>query len=363
MTSGMAADEGMRASLRSSDSLRGFLALRSKGRWMDCPLVSIIMPAYNHARFIRRSMASLLAQTYPNWELVVVDDGSTDNTAEIVKSYRDPRIRYMYQENRGVKFLAATINVGLKETKGELVTMFPSDDMWPQHRLEVQVPIFRDPAVVLCFGRQLLIDENDHVIGETLGPPDLTKVENRPVGSVLHELLVSNFIPEPTVLIRRKALEKIGGYSQPPGLLAEDYPTQLALALEGEFRYLDIPLAHYRLHQTQMTRLHYSKMVETDVAFAMEFFRALDPEMQQRSGWTEASLAKALLDRLRAGHFATGRRALLAGNWKEARRHFLSALRARNPKTKAKALLGVLCSFLHLDLERIATLSGRAALK
>jgi len=330
---------------------------------MDYPLVSIIMPAYNHARFMRRCMDSLLAQTYPNWELAVVDDGSTDNTAEIVKSYRDPRIQYVYQENRGVKFLAATINVGLKETRGELVTMFPSDDMWPPHRLEVQVPIFRDPAVVLCFGRQLLIDENDNVIGETPPPADLTRVVNRPVGSVLHDLLVSNFIPEPTVLIRRKPLEKIGGYLQPPGLLAEDYPTQLALALEGEFRYLDIPLAHYRLHQTQMTRIHSSKMVETDVAFAMEFFRALDPEIQQRSGWTEASLARALLDRLRAGHFGVGRRALLAAEWKNARRHFLSALRASNPKTKAKALLGILCSFLHRDMENIATLFGRAALR
>ena len=85
---------------------------------MDNPLVSVITPAYNHGRYIGQSIQSLLAQTYSNWELVVVDDGSTDNTAEVVQSFGDPRITYLYQENRGVGELAGTINTGLRKTGG-----------------------------------------------------------------------------------------------------------------------------------------------------------------------------------------------------------------------------------------------------
>ncbi|HLA81679.1 MAG TPA: glycosyltransferase, partial [Thermoleophilia bacterium] len=228
---------------------------------MENPLVSVVTPVYNHGRYIGQSIQSLLAQTYTNWEMVVVDDGSTDNTAEVVQSFSDPRITYMYQENRGVRELAGTINTGLRKTSGELVTMLPSDDTWPNCRLEKQVPVFRDSSVVLCFGRQSLIDENNNIVGEVRPPADLSKVENRPVGSALHEMFLSNFIPQPTVLIRRAALDQIGGYLQPPGLLAEDYPTQMALALLGEFRYLDLPLANYRMHEAQMTRQHYLEMV------------------------------------------------------------------------------------------------------
>ncbi|MBL4606208.1 MAG: glycosyltransferase family 2 protein, partial [Pseudomonadales bacterium] len=104
------------------------------------PFVSVIMPVFNHAKYVGRTINSLLAQTYTNWELIVVNDGSTDNTEEVVLSFLDPRIQYMTQSNQGVKNLARTINRGLAIAKGELVTMLPSDDLWPTYRLEMQVP-------------------------------------------------------------------------------------------------------------------------------------------------------------------------------------------------------------------------------
>jgi glycosyltransferase involved in cell wall biosynthesis len=327
------------------------------------PLISIITPTYNHACYIGRCIDSLLAQTYSNWEMVIIDDGSTDNTAEVVKSYRDPRITYLYQKNRGVKELAGTINTGLSKTKGEFVTMLGSDDTWPSYRLEKQIPVFEDPNVVLCFGYGYLIDENDNILGSVSRPSDLKKVENRPVGSALHDLFLSHFIFQPSVLLRRSALEKIGGYLQPEGLLAEDYPTHMTLALEGEFRYLDLPLANYRMHPGQMTRNHYAGMVETDIPYVLEFFRRLSPEMKQRSGWTEASLKRALSNRLNNSYFEVGRRDLLAGNWTEARRHFVKALRCGSLTTKAKALLGICCSALHTDMEKIIRLSGHTPLR
>ncbi|MEK7403981.1 MAG: glycosyltransferase [Acidobacteriota bacterium] len=327
------------------------------------PLVSVITPTYNHGRYLGRSIESLLAQTYANWEMVIVVDGSTDNTLEVIQSFQDTRISHIYQQNRGVRQLAATINSGLRRTKGELVTMLPSDDTWPDYRLEKQVPLFDDPNVVLCFGRQSIIDENDRLLGENTPPPELARIRNRPPGSALQEMFLSNFIPQPTVLIRRAALEKIGGYLQPPGLLAEDYPTHMALALQGEFRYLDLPLANYRMHQDQMTRNHYLEMVESDVPYVLEFFRSLDPEMQKRTGWCEADLASALSDRLHNTYFEVGRRELLAAEWNDARRHFLAALRRGTPQTKLKAFLGLSYGVLHKDLESTARLLGRTPLR
>ena len=237
------------------------------------PLVSVIIPTYNNERFIGRTIDSLLAQTYPHWETIVVDDGSTDNTPEVVQRYRDPRITYRREPRRGVEALAETMNVGLRRTSGELVTMLGSDDLWPPYRLEKQVPLFEDRQVVLCFGREVLIDEQDRVIAEYPVPDFVTPVMNRPVGSILRTLLVSNWIAQPTELIRRRALEQIGGYLQPPGLLAEDYPTHLALALIGEFRYVDLTLGFYRMQSNQQTRSRRLEMYKTDVAYVMEFYK------------------------------------------------------------------------------------------
>jgi len=320
------------------------------------------MPVYNHDWYIKKSMDSLIAQSYQNWELVIIDDGSTDNTAKVIKSYKDPRIRYNYQENQGVKHLADTINKGVRMTKGELITMLPSDDIWPPDRFEKQIPLFEDPNVVLCFGSVLLIDEEDNLVGIGTAPPKKTNLDNKPIGSILHELLLHNFMIQTGVLIRKTTLEKIGLYIQPPGLLAEDYPTHLALALEGEFRYLDLVLGYYRLHGTQMTKIHYLKMVQTDLDYVMKFFKQLSPEMKEKSGWTEDTLLKARLKLLNHAYFQEGRSKLLRKDWQEARANFITALIKGGFSVKLKAVGGIIFSYLHNDMEKIAKIIGKGKL-
>jgi hypothetical protein len=182
---------------------------------------------------------------------------------------------------------------------------------------------------------------------------------NRPVGSILATLLLGNWLPQYTVLILRSALEGIGGYLQPGGLLAEDYPTHLTLALKGEFRYLDLPLGFYRMHPHQQTRLHKLEMARRDVAWIIEFFRSLDPATQSLTGLTEERLAAALSARLHNAYFEEGRRMLLQGNRLGARKQFFTALRLGRPLTKAKAIAGLLCGLLGTDVEGLARLVGR----
>jgi len=330
---------------------------------LSTPLVSVIVPAYNHGRFIARCLESVLNQTYQHWELIVVDDGSTDDTAAIVKTFNDPRISYVYQANRGVGDLAGTLNVGLNRTQGELVTMLASDDTWPAYRIEKQIPIFAETQVCLVFGRGLIIDENDAVVGQVPGPPDIESRENRPPGVALRRMFVANYLPQYTVLIRRSALEEIGGYLQPRGLFAEDYPTHMTLALKGEFRFLDMELGNYRMHQNQMTRNHFNEMVLTDIPFVMEFFRRLDPTVKERTGWTEQALSIALAERLNRSYFEIGRRYLLMKEWSKARGQFMNSIRKGRVNAKLRATIGIACSILRTDLEWLAKLAGRPPLR
>lgn len=122
------------------------------------PLVSVITPTYNHERFIGPCIDSLLRQTYPAWEQIILDDGSTDKTGEIVAAYRDPRVRYERQENRGPFELARTYNRALALAQGELIAILEGDDLWPPDKLAALVPVFQDEAVVLAHGERVEID-------------------------------------------------------------------------------------------------------------------------------------------------------------------------------------------------------------
>jgi glycosyltransferase involved in cell wall biosynthesis len=327
------------------------------------PLVSVITPTHNHARFIGRQIESLLAQDYDNWEQIIVDDGSTDDTQQVVAGYRDPRISYVYQENLGVRQLATTLNRGLERTRGELVTMLPSDDLWPPDRLALQVPVFADSRVVLCHGWGEVIDENDRAIGGVHPDIPTDRLDNRPVGSALHELLVRHYILQTTVLIRRSALAAVGGYLQPDGLFAEDFPTHLALALQGEFRFVDRCLGRYRMHPAQMTQNHHLAMIETDLEFARDFLRSLTPEQRALSGWTEATLDHELRESRLAGYVWAGRRDLMRRDWSSARRNFSRSLRSTRPRTIAKGMLGLSFSLLKRDVESVARVAGRPPLR
>lgn len=103
---------------------------------MDNPLISIILPTYNRAGFLPAALQSVLAQTYERWELILVDDGSTDETVEIVKQFDDSRISYYYQENQGV---SAARNYGISRCSGDVIALLDSDDEWFPNKLEVQL--------------------------------------------------------------------------------------------------------------------------------------------------------------------------------------------------------------------------------
>ena len=122
------------------------------------PEISVIIPTFNYGKYIERAIDSILTQTYQDFEIIVVDDGSTDNTKEIIRSKKSDKIRYFYQENKGAP---AARNKGIVESKGKYIAFLDADDEWLPTKLEKQVDKFQKSSnkVALIYGWARIIDE------------------------------------------------------------------------------------------------------------------------------------------------------------------------------------------------------------
>ncbi len=204
------------------------------------PRVSVILPTYNRASLLKYALDSVMSQTFRDLEVIVVDDGSTDETAEIVKSY-SRGIRYLYVEHSGLP--SVTRNAGLRLTKGEHVAFLDSDDEWLPEKVERQVEVLEThPAIGLVCSNALTLEHGQTKPGRLYLRDDLGGS-----GWVLAKLLRENFVITSTVLMRRSLFDRIGGFSEDPSLCAlEDYDLWLRVAAVAEIYYVPEALAIYR---------------------------------------------------------------------------------------------------------------------
>lgn len=201
------------------------------------------MAAYNAADFIAASIESILKQTYPHFELLIVDDGSTDNTVEIIRSFSDARIRLI--QNDGNKGQPFTRNIALTEAKGEFLAVLDSDDIAFPNRLEVQLQHFLDrPRLAVLGGMAHVIDKHGQRTGQDMIPICESVV--------LHTaLLFHNSFVHPTVMIRISAFRDVGGYPEHP--VAQDYALFSRIALKYEVDNIPEYLGEYRLHDNNIS--------------------------------------------------------------------------------------------------------------
>lgn len=224
-------------------------------------LVSVVMPAYNAAFYIGQAIASIQAQTYPHWELVVVDDGSTDATREVVQKLmkQDNRIEYVYQSNCRQ---GAARNNGIRHASGKYIAFLDADDLWQSNKLELQLEAIAATGVELVFS-ECVVFENDFELGRQYPLYDSCKGYVT-AATNLDELLIRNRIPILTVLVTRTALERVGLFTQDLLLQnAEDYHLWMKLLLTGHELYgMSECLAAYRVHEKAMTGLSKSGLKE-----------------------------------------------------------------------------------------------------
>lgn len=237
----------------------------------DGPLVSVILPVYNRAWCVERAIRSVLAQTYRPLELIVVDDGSTDGTREVVERF-GASLTLLVQERAGAY---PARNLGLRHARGELVAFADSDDAWLPDRLAVQVPLMRRPEVGLVFGDTIHVSEPRPDAPRT----GLTSFAVSPPrrGHAARHFACCNFVPTCTVLVRRACLEEAGGFVTTVPLSA-DYVAWLRIALRHEVDFVDRPVAEYTVHAKGISA-DLGRALETRITlFSRELRETRDPE-------------------------------------------------------------------------------------
>jgi glycosyltransferase involved in cell wall biosynthesis len=205
-------------------------------------LFSVVIPTYNYGRFVTEAVASALAQTHPAVEVIVIDDGSTDDTRQRLAPFMD-RIRYIFQANQG---LSAARNTGIREARGDWIALLDSDDVWHPRKLELQARCLADhPDVALLGTGQAAAIESGWPAVDVAGDLPMRRVSLRDL------VLAAPFGPS-SVVIRKKCFDRAGLFD--PGLRsAEDRDMWVRIAAHYPAAHLPLPLFWYRLHGSNMS--------------------------------------------------------------------------------------------------------------
>ncbi len=287
------------------------------------PVVSVVMPAYNAAPYIESAITSALRQTFADLEILVVDDGSADDTAAIVArvAARDPRVRLLRQPNRGV---SAARNAALREARGQYFALFDSDDLWEPEFLAAQMTILEERSDV-----DIVTGNGWYLGGAKHGQPARPYPDHRPapdLASIIGDE-TSVFIMS---VVRRRVYTTIGQFDE--NLRTnEDYDYWLRAAIAAcTFTRNDRPLGHYRIHTASLSA--------TDVRMLRGILRVyakLRPFIAERP--RELAILDAQVSRFETERLAAeARLALQLADFEAAREH-LAALHAR----RGGAALGV----------------------
>jgi teichuronic acid biosynthesis glycosyltransferase TuaG len=213
--------------------------------------VSIIMPAYNAEKYIEESILSAVNQTYRNWELIIINDGSTDNTRAIAEKFsnQDKRIKVVNQQN---KRLGGARNTGIQNSTGEWIAFLDSDDLWEPAKLEKQIQATKAfPNVDVIYTAGWTLNEDDL---NTLTPYD-SPAGNFTGSEMYNVLLAGNVIPVLSVLVKKNIINKIGDQEENPFFHGcEDWDYWFRMAIQGaNFYGMDEKLFYYRRHGSNMS--------------------------------------------------------------------------------------------------------------
>jgi glycosyltransferase involved in cell wall biosynthesis len=271
---------------------------------MTRPLVSIVTTSYEHAPYLEETLRSVLEQDYPRIEYLVVDDGSTDASPEIVRRYADRLAWWACQENEGQ---VAALNRAFSHATGDLLGFVNSDDtLLPGAISQVAEAFAREPDLVAVYGDVYLTNErSERLEYGVAGPWDMARMAK------------TVYTPhQPSTFWSRRAWEAAGPFNERAWALF-DVEFNLRAGLLGEVRYLRVPLATFRLHPESKSLSRHRRMAEECLRFSKEFFESPDLPPQLRP---YARAARATLYRRAALHHQAD------GDLAQARRLFLGSL-------------------------------------
>lgn len=247
---------------------------------MDSPLISVVIPVYNGSNYMREAVESVLAQTYTNYEILLIDDGSKDNTWEIIQEYVQKypdKIRGFHKENGGV---STALNLGIAEMKGEWFAWLSHDDLWLPEKLEKQVAFMNlCPSGGLYYSGYYYINETGDILEAKDGAFFPSSIN-------VAVLLGKNYINGITVLIRKDCLDAVGGFDTQYRCV-QDWDLWIKIALKYDIYLLPEKLAKNRLHSSQTGAKIPKKCLKEEVELRKKYSRMCNVDEVFRSkGYT-----------------------------------------------------------------------------
>lgn len=329
---------------------------------MRLPLISIITPTYNHESFIGQCIESVLAQSYQDWEMLVIDDGSDDNTWEIIHNYasKDSRIHAFHQENKGIWRLAETYNFAFEKSKGELIAILEGDDFWPTTKLEVQTKWhIKNPNIVFSYGlyEHYHTNTGKYLKGQV---PSKLGLLNGLEWFRLNAVWQSGILAV-SVIINKEFLKNIGGFLTWADYPAVDLPTLLSLSRqEKAFVYVgDTIVGYWRHRKGQTTSEKGYIMAEKALEMTLCHFRSLSDIEKSHINLKEIEILKARSPGIADSYFIAIRQALLYRDKKRVLNLIPHLWKNGNFKRKLQAIYAYFACFLGLDMEFILSVYAR----
>ena len=294
----------------------------------NLPLVSVILPTYNCAAFLPHSIGSILAQTYNSYEIIVVDDGSTDNTKEVLNSFIQ-RIKYVQlEQNRG---LPATRNIGIRSAQGTYIAFIDADDLWIPEKLQTDIEYFdKHPDISMVYSKHINIDEKGCVLD---GGPKI----RLPSGNIFIQLFSEqNFIIPSSVVVRNNVFQTTGLFDEQL-FNCQDWDMWLRIAFYFNVAGINKTLVKYRHNPHSLSKNRSNVLKYQKIVIDKTYNNFKDKE----NGIDEKLYKKRL-----ASHYAKiGRYYLRIGDKRCAHENF--GLSLKNDPLNFRSLRYYVCAFFH----------------
>jgi glycosyltransferase involved in cell wall biosynthesis len=261
--------------------------------YVETPNISVVMSCYNYGRYLADSISSVFNQTYKDIELILVDDGSSDNSYQVAEGFKhELRFRYIYQENSGQ---ANAKNTGLSMAKGNFIAFLDADDLWTRDKLEKQLTLFTSEYVGVVYSRAKYISE----IGEEVNFKLAGKYLQPRRGNVTDFLIMDNFVPFSSSIVRRSCFEQFGNFDESLKM-GIDWDLWLRISTKYTFDFIDEPLLLYRIgHSGQMSKNLEERQRCSDrilISFATRFPSNAKREVLKKA-WAYTYMNRALYHR------------------------------------------------------------------
>ena len=329
--------------------------------------VSIITPTFNHQDYISECIESVLNQTFVDWEMIIIDDGSSDDTAEIIQKYShsNPKIRYFHQANKGLNKLHETYNFALSVSKGNFIAILEGDDYWLPTKLEKQIAAITEHNAVFCWGIAEARDNKKKYLEQYPINFDASKmpIYNNAQPALILNMMYEDFPVPLTWLIRKETILQIGGFVQSAFAPMLDRDTIFELSLHGKFIFIPETIGIYRRQIEQATG---GRMLEISRACGEifeNFCKKLPKDIRNNVKFSEQEIQDLNNNNMLVAHSRFGRYQLRKRNFSEARKNYwISTLHKGTPSMttwRIRSIVGLLFSLFRIDLEVFIKLLGK----